>query len=110
MSRRPPPETVPGIPEAQSLRLRLVGTTVFGERAWRLPLALGLSVSRNTLHRQLGGKRSADPSSIDAGLVKLIAAERLQSERRVRALRRLERRMRDHLEHIAAAKAARGRD
>ncbi|WP_157839379.1 hypothetical protein [Bradyrhizobium diazoefficiens] len=89
--------------------MRLVGVVVFGERAWRLPIAAGLQVSRSTLHRQLAGKRSPDPSSIDTGLINLIASERLQSERRVRALRKLERKMMDHLEHVAAAKASLGR-
>ncbi|WP_375312829.1 hypothetical protein WHZ77_05995 [Bradyrhizobium sp. A5] len=61
-NRRPPPETVPGIPEAQSLRLRMVGTAAFGERGWRVPLASGIAMSRRHLHRLIDGKRSADPS------------------------------------------------
>ncbi|MCG2645709.1 MULTISPECIES: hypothetical protein [Bradyrhizobium] len=108
--KRPPPEPVPGIPEAQSLRLRMVCTAVYGDGGWRVPLALGLEISLNKLYRLLHDKRSTDPTSIAVCMIELMAAERLQSERRVRKLRKLERKMRDHFEHAAAAKAALGKD
>ena len=108
--KRPPPETVPGIPQAQSLRLRLVGTAVYGEPGWIAPLAVGIAMSRSRLNRLLGGKRSRSETDIDVRLLHLIAHERRQSERRVRALARLQKRLLAHIEYVAAAKVAYGRE
>lgn len=87
--RRQLPETVPGIPEAQPLRLRMVGTAVFGERGQRVPLASGIGMSRRNLYYMLDGKGSIDPAQTDVRLLHLNTHERLQSERHVHALRRL---------------------
>ncbi|MCA6098149.1 hypothetical protein [Bradyrhizobium australafricanum] len=107
--KRPPPETVPGIPEAQPLRLRMVGTAIF-ERGWRVPLASGIGMSRRNLYYILDGKRSIDPTQVDVRLLHLITHERLQSERRVRALRKLQNKLLAHIEYVEAAKIAYGKD
>ncbi|MGY3356418.1 hypothetical protein ACVWZK_003081 [Bradyrhizobium sp. GM0.4] len=106
------PETVPGIPEGQAERIRLVGVTTFDEHGWRVKVAAGIECSRAKLYRLLGGERSRDASAValDADLLRLMAAERLESERRVRRLRKLERQLAAHIAYVHAAKEANRRE
>jgi hypothetical protein len=67
-------------------------------------------MSRRHLHRLIDGKRSRDQKGIDVRLLHLIAHERRQSERRVRALARLQKKLLAHIEHVEAAKVVYGRD